>query len=51
MTWYRDGSPQLSSPAYSGCTADINILRLEVSGGGTVDESNGNVDNVQVTRP
>jgi hypothetical protein len=51
MSWYRDGSVQLSSPAYSGCTADINVMSLDLSGGGTPDESNGNVDNVRITRP
>lgn len=51
MSWYRDGSVQLSSPAYSGCTADINVMSLELSGGGTPDESNGNIDNVRITRP
>jgi hypothetical protein len=41
----------LSSPAYSECTASINVLSLELSGGGTPDESNGHIDNVRITRP
>jgi hypothetical protein len=55
MTWYRDGSPQIATPAYSGCTANINVLKLQIYlasiYGSNADEFYYNVDNVQVTRP
>ncbi|HUR41589.1 MAG TPA: hypothetical protein VM240_10535 [Verrucomicrobiae bacterium] len=51
MTWYRDGSPQLSTPAYAGCVNAVNVLKLEISSAGTSsDEIYFNLDNVEVAR-